>query len=589
MDPLLAPETVSDTFEHDLDEQNFDFQKSLRTPENDYYGLLNISRTASVEEIETAYKNACSSLHPNNYPEQELKDLAQVRFVAVQRAYDVLSTVAKRSIYDKYGEQGLNSTYEVGPRIKTPKEMEEEYERMVQKIRERELENIVNTKSQINLGLDLSPMFDPSFARYHEPGFINRVSKCDISQLELKHSIQTNISDKTQVILRGNMNSRKGMGSGNILGTIRHTFNPHLWAEFTTSLFDPKLIGAKVFRTISANSFLMGETYTNTWRAPPVLRLTAGRRIGEETTGYVKYKSGQYSIGPWGEYYGNVFDFEQEYSTAAVGVSKQNLNSRYSLELQASAGTSRISIDYTKKLNAATKIRAAFICATNGVIAAVGGDTKVSEHNRVGLAIESGNASGVTLKLRLSRLGQRLTLPLILSPEFDIRHTFWAIILPSAAFYLLDRTWLSPRRKRLAIEKIEFLRNHHNEYLEERKKEAVDAMRLMKESATRKQQQEEAKNGLVVGQALYGNFDSENELDIADVTIAVQALVNNSQLIIAGGHSKANIIGFYDPCFGSRKQLKISYRFQGQDHQVTIGDASPLACPIREHMCGPHH
>ncbi|ORX91718.1 DnaJ-domain-containing protein [Basidiobolus meristosporus CBS 931.73] len=586
MDPSLAPETVGDAFDQDLEEQSLDFQKLLRTPVSDYYGLLSIPKTANLEEIEAAYKNACASLHPNNYSEQELKDLAQVRFEAVQRAYDVLVSVEKRPIYDQYGEKGLNSTGEVGPRIKTPKEMEEEYERMIQRIHEKELENIVNTKSQINLGLDMSSVFDPYFTRYNEPGLMSRLSKCGISQLELKHSIQTNLSDKTVAILRGNMNTRKGMGGGNILGTVRHTFNPHLWAEFTTSLFDPKFVGAKVFHTLSANSFLVGETYTGTWRAPPVVRLTAGRRIGEETTGYVKFKSGQYSIGPWGEYYGNVFDFEQEFSTAAVGMSRQNRNSKCSVEFQAGAGMSRISFSYIRKLNAATNVRAALNCTTNGIIAAIGGDTKVSEHNRVGLAVESGDSNGVTLKLRLSRLGQRLSLPIMLTPEFDLSFTLWAIAAPSVSFYLLDRLWLSPRRKRLAIEKIETLRSHHNEYLEERKKEAVDAMRLMKEAVGRKQQQEDSKNGLVITQALYGNFEESRTID---VTIAVQALVNNSQLIIAGGHSKSNIIGFYDPCFGSRKQLNISYKFQGQEHQVTIGDTSPLACPIREHMRGPHY
>jgi DnaJ family protein C protein 11 len=66
-----------------------------------------------------------------------------------------------------------------------------------------------------------------------------------------------------------------------------------------------------------------------------------------------------------------------------------------------------------------------------------------------------------------------------------------------------------------------------------------------------------------------------------DVTIAVQALVSNGQLHIPGGHSKSNLIGFYDPCYGEKKGLRITYQFQGRLHQVTVTDKQPVAVPLR--------
>lgn len=44
---------------------------------------------------------------------------------------------------------------------------------------------------------------------------------------------------------------------------------------------------------------------------------------------------------------------------------------------------------------------------------------------------------------------------------------------------------------------------------------------------------------------------------------------------------KANIIGFYDPCLGEPKKLRITYRFQGKLHQVEVDDQIPVAAPLR--------
>lgn len=40
-------------------------------------------------------------------------------------------------------------------------------------------------------------------------------------------------------------------------------------------------------------------------------------------------------------------------------------------------------------------------------------------------------------------------------------------------------------------------------------------------------------------------------------------------------------MGFYDPCMGEPKQLKIKYQFQRKFHEVIVDDTSPVACPLR--------
>lgn len=81
------------------------------------------------------------------------------------------------------------------------------------------------------------------------------------------------------------------------------------------------------------------------------------------------------------------------------------------------------------------------------------------------------------------------------------------------------------------------MREEHKEYLENRKREALDAQSLMEDIAKRKKSQEEKKtNGLVIIKAIYGNLENDNEA--IDVTVVIQTLVNESRLTIPGGHSK---------------------------------------------------
>ncbi|KAF9183887.1 DnaJ- protein scj1 [Haplosporangium sp. Z 767] len=70
----------------------------------DYYKVLGLSRSASAKEIRKQYKVLSRKYHPDKNPGN--KD-AHEKFVEVAAAYEVLSDKEKRSIYDRYGEEGL--------------------------------------------------------------------------------------------------------------------------------------------------------------------------------------------------------------------------------------------------------------------------------------------------------------------------------------------------------------------------------------------------------------------------------------------------------------------------------------------------
>src|SRR6202011_2077898 len=67
--------------------------------DQDYYSILGVSRGASTEEIQRAYRKLARTYHPdvNKNP------AAEERFKDISEAYDVLSDPETRQKYDAYG------------------------------------------------------------------------------------------------------------------------------------------------------------------------------------------------------------------------------------------------------------------------------------------------------------------------------------------------------------------------------------------------------------------------------------------------------------------------------------------------------
>lgn len=79
----------------------------------DYYELLNVSKTASASEIKSAYRKAALKYHPDR---NQGNPEAEEKFKAVSEAYEVLSDDQKRQVYDRFGHEGLSGQGYAGPR-----------------------------------------------------------------------------------------------------------------------------------------------------------------------------------------------------------------------------------------------------------------------------------------------------------------------------------------------------------------------------------------------------------------------------------------------------------------------------------------
>jgi molecular chaperone DnaJ len=73
----------------------------------DYYEILGVSRTSTVEEIKTAYRKHAMKYHPDRNPGNKE---AEEMFKEGAEAYEVLSDPNKRARYDQFGHQGVKGT-----------------------------------------------------------------------------------------------------------------------------------------------------------------------------------------------------------------------------------------------------------------------------------------------------------------------------------------------------------------------------------------------------------------------------------------------------------------------------------------------
>ncbi|XP_054803592.1 uncharacterized protein LOC129306852 isoform X1 [Prosopis cineraria] len=74
-----------------------------RATGNDYYSTLKVSKNASLQEIKSAYRKLARKYHPD----MNKSPGAEEKFKEISAAYEVLSDDEKRSLYDRFGEAGL--------------------------------------------------------------------------------------------------------------------------------------------------------------------------------------------------------------------------------------------------------------------------------------------------------------------------------------------------------------------------------------------------------------------------------------------------------------------------------------------------
>lgn len=173
------------------------------------------------------------------------------------------------------------------------------------------------------------------------------------------------------------------------------------------------------------------------------------------------------------------------------------------------------------------------------------------------------------------------------NPDYIARSFILGVLIPYTTIKLIKLVFRRPIGRLMRI-----LSDHsgQDEINELKREEAHKIAQLMRETATRIATEEEQKSGLVIIDAKYGQMANDSpgsELyplpgeDLIDVTVPLQALVCDSQLRIYS--NKEQLPGFFDPCPGQAKMLRVLYRFHDQLHLCTVSEDRPLNIPMRNH------
>jgi molecular chaperone DnaJ len=82
----------------------------MPTTKRDYYEILGLPKSASVDEIKRRYRELAMKHHPDRVGAEHKKE-AEEKFKEISEAYAVLSDEKKRAVYDQYGHTGFDQRY----------------------------------------------------------------------------------------------------------------------------------------------------------------------------------------------------------------------------------------------------------------------------------------------------------------------------------------------------------------------------------------------------------------------------------------------------------------------------------------------
>ena len=71
----------------------------------DYYEVLGVDKSATADQIKSAYRKLAMKYHPDRNPDNPQ---AKEKFTEISEAYEVLSNPEKRQRYDQFGHQGVD-------------------------------------------------------------------------------------------------------------------------------------------------------------------------------------------------------------------------------------------------------------------------------------------------------------------------------------------------------------------------------------------------------------------------------------------------------------------------------------------------
>ncbi|XP_050264483.1 chaperone protein dnaJ 13 [Quercus robur] len=531
-------------------------------PNRELYALLNISPEASDEEIRKAYRQWAQVYHPDKYQELHMKDIATENFQRICEAYEILSDVNKRQIYDIYGMEGLTSGLELGPKLNKVEELKEELERL-RKMKEQE---------------KISAHFRPSGTILANMSLPHLLKGDGIMRgMAMTSEVQSQISKNNAIAIGGNLAVNGNSGGGAASAVFRRQISPAASVEFMAAAGLRALVGVQTSRQLSSHSTATMALAVSLRDGSLNLSNSWTRQLTETANGNI-----QLAVGPE--------------SSIAVGWQKKEEKMSAAGEVKFGTSSFLASAHYTHRFSSKSHGRIVGKVGSTTLELEVGGGRKISNFSTVRMLYSIG-IQGIFWKFELHRGGQKLIIPILLSRHFNPVFATGAFVLPTSLYFVLKKFVFKPyylkREKQKALENVE----KTSAKVQEARAAAEKAQKLLQNVANRKRNRQLETNGLIITRALYGNRtalsrndesrETQQELtsQVLDVTLPLNFLVSESgQLKLHEGVKKSGIMGFCDPCPGEPKQLHVEYTYRGGRYQVVVDDYEELLIPQESHV-----
>lgn len=571
-------------------------------PDRELYAILNVSPEATEEEIRRAYRRLATTYHPDKAESQELHAPAAAAFARVQEAYEILNDPGKRDIYDVYGMQGLMSGMELSNVSgMSAAELRKEWERKWETQRRQDFEASVNFRGQYVYKIDASALVAP-YAR-------NIARTPDLTSLSMTTGVDIPIegskdwgallgSDQDVLHLGGFVFSRGGAGGGSFLAGYRRLYAGPGHRHTTVDV--QAVVGLRSLLSVSTAVQLTPYdtgTLSVNWqpRRGLGLQVSSMRQLGEATTGEFTWVA--YPPDESGMVLHLVHRPAEE--TQVTGKLEVGANTALTLRL-----AQKLARDATENY---TTARAGIrVGLDRAVEVDVGGQRRLSEVSTGGVSVLTSLSRGVTLRLRYSRAGHSFEFPILLSPVLDIKVIAAAHLVPPMVLFLASRL-LTPIREAIEARRKKEERKRRGAEIEEAKRFAASAARLMEPVARRRSAQAKEGTVVLVALAMYGEEKvlkeraeeflreaagppsqeegGEEALQACiDVTTAVQYLCEDGKIKFHKGYSKSGLMGFCDPCPTPStpsipRLLLVYYTYGEKSFKATISDTDGAVLP----------
>ncbi|EFA83820.1 DNAJ heat shock N-terminal domain-containing protein [Heterostelium album PN500] len=537
---------------HDDEDDNFD-EDGDPTENIDYYAVLNVPRDASASDIQNAYRKLAMTYHPDKHQSEELRQLSQHKFAMIKRAKEVLSDEKERAIYDNYGVAGLENAQSIIKSTTSVESLLAKFARANEAMKEERLLNFFNGHGYQAMSVAIVPEYN----------------SCFIKKISTTQSFKINSSK---------------------LGTLE--VSPTVIKRRYDSNFECRATHKKVMfnRVQMITSLHYSETL-------PILSSIGFKGIiGHNIRAHIASTQAITYLKP--------LDIS--------GSLSKSLSPTTEARISAHASPIAGQIGFSISRNIENRILGCdvMVASHSGVTASISRQLPISKKTVLGVSISTNNQhfGGVTASIS-RRISPVLQFSFSLAMDtkkyvysIGVHHKYQSFEIPIPIY--TDVHWLTsvlfftvpsvigavikllvidPLSRRSDQARLAARKEKHAEAIGESRRRAAIDVQLMKPTVDKKIANEKSKNGLIIQEAVYGVLNGSTPDQQIDVTIALQYIVEDSKLELYP-NKKSDMLGFYDPCIGEHKQLRVSYFFQGKLHQVTVNDEDLLRMPLKSHL-----